>query len=436
MDNAKYPGDTKTKLRRIASLSSKDSEKEFCSLMHHFNSESLKRCFNELDAKKAVGIDKVRKEHYAKNLEGNIEELLIRMRRMAYKPGPIRQTMIPKASGGIRPLGISNFEDKIFQKMTQKLLESIYDPIFKESSYGFRPNRGCHDAIKALQNYLYKNEIETVIDVDIKAYFDSINHKLLEEILRKKIKDPKFMRYIIRMFKAGVLTKGELKISREGTPQGSVCSPVLANIYAHYVIDIWIEEAVKPCCRGKIGYFRYADDLVICCRYEADGVRIKEALSKRLEKYKLKLNEEKTKIISFSKRAHGKGIKQGTFDFLGFTFYIGKTMKGNLTIKLRTNGKRKRSKLKDVGKWARAIRNKYKLQVIWEKFISRLRGHIQYYGVSHNAKNVNEFKHQSIKILFKWLNRRSQRNSFTWDRWKLFMKRYPPPKVKIYHRLF
>ena len=265
MDKTEYPKDTNTKLKRIACLSLRDPGEEFTCLMHHYNSESLKICFNELAAKKAVGIDKVRKEHYAKNLEENIEKLLIRMKRMAYRPGPVRQTMIPKASGGMRSLGISNFEDKIFQKMTQKMLESIYDPIFKESSYGFRPNRGCHDAIKALQNYLHKNEVETVIDVDIKSYFDSIDHKILEEILRKKIKDPKFMRYIIRMFKAGVLTKGEMKVSKEGVPQGSICSPILANIYAHYVIDIWIEEIVKPRCRGMIGYYRYADDLIICC---------------------------------------------------------------------------------------------------------------------------------------------------------------------------
>jgi len=436
MNNAKYSEDTETKLKRIAKLSSKDSEKEFCSLMHHYNAESLKRCFNELDAKKAVGIDKVNKEQYAEKLEENIEELLIKMKRMAYKPGPVRQTMIPKASGGIRPLGISNFEDKIFQKMTQKLLESIYDPIFKESSYGFRPNRGCHDAIKAVQNYLYKKEIEIVIDVDIKGYFDSIDHKLLEEFLRKKIKDPKFMRYIIRMFKAGILAKGELKIVREGVPQGSICSPILANVYAHYVIDVWIEEIVKPHCRGKIGYFRYADDIVICCRYKKDGDKIKEALGKRLDKYKLKLNEEKTEMVSFSKKAYEKGIKQGTFDFLGFTFYIGKTRKGYFTTKLKTEGNRKRTKLKNVEKWAKENRNKYKLRFIWEKFIVKLRGHIQYYGVSHNSESVNEFKHQSIRILFKWLNKRSQRKSFTWEKWTLFMKKYPPPKVKIYHKLF
>ena len=431
-----YPKDTKTKLKRIAWLSSKNSKRIFWCLMHHYNSESLKICFNELDAKKAVGIDKIRKEQYAEKLEENIEKLLTKMKSMSYKPGPVRQTMIPKASKGMRPLCISNFEDKIFQKMTQKMLESIYEPIFKESSYGFRPNRGCHDAIKALQNYLHKNEVETVIDVDIKGYFDSIDHKLLEEFLRKKIKDLKFMRYIIRMFKAGILTKEELKITKEGVPQGSICSPILANVYAHYVIDVWIEEIVKPYCRGKVGYFRYADDLIICCRHKRDASKIKETLSKRLDKYKLELNEEKTKMVSFSKRAHERGIKQGTFDFLGFTFYIGKTIKGAFTIKLKTEGKRKRAKLKNVGKWAREIRNKYKLLIIWKKFIVKLRGHIQYYGVSHNHESVREFKNQSIRILYKWLNRRSQKKSFTWGKWNLFMKRYPPPIAKVYHKLF
>ncbi len=436
MDKTEYPKDIETKLKRIAFLSSGDSEREFCALMHHFNSESLERCFNELDKNKAVGIDKVNKDMYAENLKENIEELLFRMKRMSYRPGPVRQTMIPKASGGSRPLGISNFEDKIFQKMTQKILESIYDPIFKESSYGFRPKIGCHNAIKALSNYLYKNEVETVIDVDIKGYFDSIDHKLLEGFLRKKIKDPKFMRYIIRMFKSGVLAKGELKIFHEGVAQGSICSPILANIFGHYVIDLWIEGTVKTHCFGKIGYFRYTDDLVICCRYKEDAERIKRALKNRLEKYKLELNLEKTKIVSFSRRAYEKRIRQGIFDFLGFTFYIGKSKSGNPLVKLKTCGKRKKAKLKNVGKWAREIRNRYKLQIIWKKFAVKLRGHIQYYGVSHNFENVNEFRNKSIRILFKWLNRRSQKRSFTWESWNLFMKMFPAPKVKIYHRLF
>ena len=427
---------TETKLRRIAWISERDPKKEFSCLMHYFNNESLKECFNQLDKNKAIGIDKVTKEDYGKNLDKNIEELLNRMKHMAYRPGPVRQTMIPKAGGAMRPLGISNFEDKIIQKMTQRVLESMYEPIFKESSYGFRPNKGCHDAIKALSRYLYKNEIKTVIDVDIKGFFDNINHKLLEELLREKIKDELFMRYIIRMFKAGVLSKKELIISQEGVPQGSICSPILANIFAHYVIDIWIEEILQPCIKTKVTYFRYCDDLVICCHNDKDAIKIKNTLEKRLARYKLELNKEKTKLVSFSKKDFARGIKQGTFDFLGFTFYLGKSQKGYPIAKIKTSKKRYRDKLRNVKTWVKLTRNKYPLPFIWDKFKIKLRGHVQYYGVSHNIEAIRRFAYASERILFKWINRRSQRKSFDWDKWNLFIKRYPRNQIKIYHKLY
>ena len=427
---------TETKLRRIAWISERDSKKEFSCLMHFFNEESLKECFSQLDKNKAIGIDKVTKEDYGKNLDKNIEELLNRMKNMAYRPGPVRQTMITKAGGAMRALGISNFEDKIIQKMTQRVLESIYEPIFKESSYGFRPNKGCHDAIKALSTYLYENEIKTVIDVDIKGFFDNINHKLLEDLLRKKIKDECFMRYIIRMFKAGVLSKKELRTSQEGVPQGSICSPILANIFAHYVIDIWIEEILQPCIKTKIAYFRYCDDLVICCHNNEDAIKIKDTLEKRLAKYNLEMNKEKTKLVSFSKKDFARGIKQGIFDFLGFTFYLGKSQKGYPIAKLKTSKKRYRDKLRNVKSWIKLTRNKYPLPLIWDKFKIKLRGHMQYYGVSHNIEAIKRFTYASERILFKWINRRSQRKSFDWDKWNLFIKRYPRIQIKVYHKLY
>ena len=229
---------TTTVLNRIAWLSEQDPDKEFECLMHLFNKESLLECFHSLDGKKAKGIDGVSKSDYAKDLEGNIEALLARMKRMAYRPGPVREVLIPKEGkpGAIRQLGISNLEDKIVQKMMQKVLQSIYEPIFLECSYGFRPGKGCHDAIKALQNHLYRYDIQTVIDIDLKNFFGTIDHKLMEELLRRKIKDPKLMRYIIRMFKAGVLGKDELKISDEGVPQGSLCKALHKLPYAEKVI--------------------------------------------------------------------------------------------------------------------------------------------------------------------------------------------------------
>lgn len=427
---------TETKLKRIAWLSERDSRKEYTCLIHYFNKESLKDCFNQINKNKAVGIDKVTKMEYSKNLNRNIEGLLNRMKQMAYRPGPVRQTMIPKAGGAKRQLGISNFEDKIVQKMTQKVLESIYEPIFKAGSYGFRPNRGCHDAIKALSNHLYNNEIKIVIDVDIKGFFDNINHKLLEELLRKKIKDERFMRYIVRMLKSGVLTKNELRVSHEGVLQGSICSPILANIFAHYVIDIWIEETVKPFIRSKIAYFRYCDDLIICSHNYEDAIKIKNALEKRLAKFKLELNKEKTKLVSFSKSSFARGIKQGTFDFLGFTFYIGKSQKGYPIAKVKTSKKRLNDKLKNVKAWIKDKRNKYPLSLIWEKYKIKLRGHVNYYGVSHNVETIKKFAYASERILFKWINRRSQRKSFNWDKWNLFVKVHPRIQIKIYYKLY
>jgi group II intron reverse transcriptase/maturase len=429
---------TNTKLNRIAWLSKQDSRKEFECLMHLFNQGSLIECFHELDKDKAVGVDGITKMEYGADLHSNIEKLITNMKNMAYRPGPVRERHIPKEGkpGATRPLGISNLEDKIVQRMTQKVLESIYEPLFLECSHGFRPKRSCHTAIKALMEHLYKNEIQTVIDIDLKNFFGTIDHELLENILKDKIKDPKFMRYINRMFKSGVLTEGELKISEEGVPQGSICSPVLSNIFAHYAIDTWVEEMVKPACKGSVGLFRYADDAVICCQYEADAERIRQTLGKRLGKFKLQLNEEKTKLVPFNKRLANQGVKQGTFDFLGFTFYWGKAQSGWVIPKLKTKAKAMKTKLKRVNEWAKEIRNKKPLKEIWKIFKAKLRGHVQYYGVSHNIEKVNTFLYRSTKIMFKWLNRRSQRKSYTWEKFQAFMISDPLPRGKIVHPLF
>ena len=438
MGLSKTQVNTDTKLAEIAWLSAQNPTQEFTSLVHHINVGSLRRCFERLDGKKAIGTDKISKDVYGENLRANLEELIERMKRMAYRPQAVRQVLIPKEGkpGATRPLGISNFEDKLIQKRFQEILESIYDPIFLDCSYGFRPGKGCHDAIKALHAHLYAKEVETVIDVDLANFFGTIDHQMLKELLSMKIKDTKFLRYISRMFKAGILSKGNLSISDEGVVQGSCCSPVLANVAAHYIIDVWLEEIVKPRTVGTIKVFRYADDLVICCQYNKDAVRIRKALGNRLAKYKLKLNEEKTKMVSFSKKKKRQGVQQEGFDFLGFTFYLGKSVKGTVIPKLKTMGKRYRSKLKKMNEWANQIKNKGRLGDIWKMFCAKLRGHLQYYGVSFNIKAIQKFTYETTRILFKWLNRRSQRKSFNWEKFKLFMEKNPLPEVKIYHRLF
>lgn len=430
-----HQNNTATKLKRIGWLSAKDPQMKFANLMHHFNEESFVACFHELDRKKAVGPDRVSKDEYGEDLLENVHDLVARMKQMAYRPSPVREVLIPKEGkpGSTRPLGIANFEDKIVQKMMGKVLTSIYEPLFLDCSYGFRPGRGPHDAINDLREYLFRNKVRTIIDVDLENYFGTIDHKILETFLRSKITDEKFIRYIIRMFKAGVLTAGELRVTEEGVPQGSVCSPILSNVMAHCVIDQWFETTVKKHCSGKVAMFRYADDLVICCDDPKDAERINVALGKRLEKFNLKMNTEKTKLIPFNKSAVGTKVKPATFDFLGFTFYWGRSKRGFPIPMLRTSRKRMRSKLKALKEWIRKVRSCLKLRDIWKTFCAKIRGHTNYYGVTFNLNRVREFVRCALKTVFKWLNRRSQRRSFTWEKFIRYMERYPLPDKQIHH---
>jgi len=419
-------------------LSGGNRERTFECVMHHVNYGLLWDNYTRLDPKKAVGIDGVTKQAYGENLENNLHNLLDKMKRMAYIPLPVKEVLIAKEGqpGKFRPLGISVLEDKIVQGAFRQILEAIYEPLFLDCSHGFRPKRGCHTVIKSLRKYLQENPVEIVIDIDLKNFFGTIDHKTLEGILRKKIKDERFIRYILRMFKAGVLSDGELSIGEEGVPQGSICSPILANIHAHEALDEWIETIIPPHCKGKVKLFRYADDAVICCEKAEDAILIRKFLPKRLEKYKLQLNEEKTKMVEFSKQKVEQGITQDTFDFLGFTFYWGKARSGKIISKLKTSGKTIKKKLVNVTEWCKKTRNTTRLKELWGTFCAKLRGHSQYYGVTFNSKRIQKFFHEATKIFFKWINRRSQKKSFTWERFGKFKERFPLPRGKICHALF
>ena len=429
---------TETKLKRIAWLSSKDRNKVFECVVHHINYDLLRGNFQRLDGKKAVGIDGISKEKYGEDLEENLGKLVEELKRMAYKPLPVKECLIPKEGqpGKFRPLGISILEDKIVQGAFRQILEAIYEPLFLECSHGFRPKRGCHTAIKSLRKFLYENSIETVIDIDLKNFFGTIDHKILEGFLREKITDEKFIRYIIRMFKAGVLSDGDLIISDFGVPQGSICSPILSNIFAHKVLDEWVEQIIQSQCTGKVKLFRYADDAIICIEKELDAIRIRKTLPKRLAKYKLVLNEEKTKMVNFSREKVQRGIPQGTFDFLGFTFYWGKTRNGKIIPKLKTSSKTIDNKLEKVKIWIKDIRSKARMKEIWGTFCAKIRGHVQYYGVSFNSKQIQKFTYEAIRIVYKWLNRRSQKKSFTWEKFEKFRERHPLPRAVICHPLY
>ena len=406
--------------------------------MHLFNRESLAACFHELDGRKAVGADGVTKAQYGIHLERDLEELVERMKRMAYRPGPVREVLIPKAGkpGAMRALGISNLEDKLVQGMVRKVLEAIYEPLFLDCSYGFRPGRGPHDAVRALHQYLYRHEVECVIDVDIASYFDSIGQSRLLEMLGEKIADRRFLRYLARLLKAGVLSQGELRVSDEGVVQGSACSPMLANIFAHYVIDEWFEVTVKRHCAGEVALFRYGDDIVICCRYARDGDRIRKALTGRLARFGLRLNEAKTRIVSFRRLGRDSQGRQPVFEFLGFTFYWGRSRRGYRIPKVKTSSGRVRAKLVALNAWAKAVHSRYPLERFWVVFCAKVRGHLRYYGVSFNTRRLGVFVCQATRIAYKWLNRRSQRRSFTWETFRSFIARKPLPRLAVYHALY
>ena len=435
-DESKLEETLETKLDKIAKRSRQDPKMEFSYLMMLFNKRNLMSCFHELDGKKAVGIDRRTKEDYGRDLESNVEGLIARMKTMSYRAQPVREVLIPKASGGSRPLGISCIEDKIIQMMFAKILGAIYEPLFRETSFGFRPGRNCHQALKAVGQYTYENHCKVVIDLDLENYFGSIEHTKLVALIRIKIKDERFVRYLVRMLKSGILSEGELLRTAEGTPQGSIVSPILANIFGHYAMDKWFEDSVRKHIRGNAGMFRYCDDCVICVNDREDANNILIAMEGRLKRFGLRMNAKKTRVVPFDKWKARKGMKQGVFTFLGFELYIGRSRKGGVLTKYKTEGKRFRRKLKEVNAWCRRSRSFSKLQNFWKVFCKKLQGHINYYAISHNGRVVERFVDRAVKIFFKWINRRSQRRCMSWEQFQKFLRVFPPPKVTIKFRMF
>ncbi|AGK54475.1 group II intron reverse transcriptase/maturase [Bacillus sp. 1NLA3E] len=425
-----------TKLLRIAELTKSNPKMKFTSLAHLLNKQALAQCHYELPNRKATGINGTTKEQYGENLEENIEELVSRLKSKSYRPVPVRRMYIPKLnSNKKRPLGIPEHEDKIVQKGITKILNTIYENDFLDCSFGFRPNRGCHDALKILDFYIEKRSVNYVVDVDIKGFFDNVDHKWMMEFLKLRVADPNLLRIIGRFLKGGYMEEGKKYKTDNGTPQGGVISPVLANVYLHYVLDLWFEKKVKKQCKGQAYIVRYADDFVCCFQYQSEAQEFFQSLKCRLKKFNLEISEDKTKIIPFGRFAEKyekqKGnSKPATFDFLGFTHYCGKSKQGKFRVKRKSSSKKVQGKLKESKEWLKKNRNR-DIHMIMDRFRRSLIGYYNYYCITDNTKNVCNFKDKIENLLFKWLNRRSQRKSFTWDKFRLFLDKYPLPSPRI-----
>jgi len=433
-------GTTEVKLVLIAGHAKRKPNMQFTSLAHLLDVEFLEHCFHSLYRNKAVGVDDVSWYDYRENLEVNLTDLVERLRSKKFKPIPARRIYIPKDNGEQRPLGISATENKIVEKGITRILNSIYEQDFSDKSYGFRPKLSCHHALKELNDQIMENPINHIVEADIKGFFDNVSHEHLINFLKIRIKDSSMIHLITKFLKAGYIDDSLLITSDDGTPQGSILSPILANVFLHHVLDKWFEKVVKVHVRGYCEIIRYADDFVCVVRYKSDAEIIEKAFHNRFNKYGLELHPEKSRRISFGRfeviNAENEKRQANTFDFLGFTHFCDKTRKGYFKLGRKTSRKKFNRKCKIFTVWLKKNRNKKKPKEWWNTVRAKLRGHYQYYGISGNYKCIEAYYKHVVKTLHKWLNRRSQKKSMSWANFNNYLKCYPIPRPGIKHNFY
>jgi group II intron reverse transcriptase/maturase len=426
-----------TKLAMIAKVAKEKPKEKFTSLVHLLNVDMLMKCHHELKRNKAYGIDKVTKDAYEENLIENIKRLQESIKNMTYKPKPVQRVYIPKpGSSKKRPLGISSYEDKIIQLAVSKILTSIYEQDFLECSYGFRPNRGCHDALRDLTATIITKKVNWIVDADIQCFFDHVDHTWMMKCLEVRIKDRNLLRLIVRMLKVGTMEEGKVKLSSQGTPQGSIVFTVLANIYLHYVLDRWFEKFIKKHCQGYAHLVRYADDYVCCFQYKSEAEDFFQRMVMRLRTFNLDISSEKSKIIEFGRFAAHDRKRRGenkpeTFDFLGFTLYCSKSKHDKFRVKCKTSRKKFKASIYQMKQWIKSKRTTPVKQIMIE-LKPKLIGYYRYYGITDNTRMIVRYHCEIKRVLFKWLNRRSQRLSYNWSKFQLFLTANPLPEPKIY----
>jgi len=425
-------------LLKVAERAKRDPDARFNSLVHLLDEEALGRAFHRIRKDAAVGVDDVTKEEYGQQLEENLRGLHERLRTMRYRHQPIRRVHIPKAGGKTRPIGISSLEDKVVQGGLREILEAIYEQDFRECSYGFRPNRSAHDALRAVHRMASEERITVVLEADIQAFFDSIDRKKLLELLQTRVADTPLLRLIGKCLHVGVLDGEEYSEPDEGTAQGSIISPMFGNVYLHYVLDLWFERDIKPRLKGHARLIRYADDFVMGFERHDDAERVLEVLHKRMAKYGLTLHPEKTRLIAFARprKAGGEGSGPGTFDFLGFTMFWCRTRRGGWRLGMKTRKARIQRTLISLGEWCRRHRH-LPLKDQHAALSRRLLGHQRYFGVNGNSKSLQLVLHRAKRIWLQWLRRRSQRGRrLTWKRFGAYLDAHPLPPPRIHVKIW
>jgi RNA-directed DNA polymerase len=414
------------KLERIGKLATRDKEIVFNNVGHVLGIEMLRDIYRQAEGRKAVGIDGITKEEYGKNLEENLKTVLLRIRRGTYKPKAARVVEIPKEDGSTRPIAINCFEDKLVQTAVNKILCAIFEPIFLPCSYGFRPNHDCHEALRALRLHTYQNPDGATVEIDIRKYFNTIPHKGLQECLRKKISDNRFLRLINILIRTPTMVDGKEMINDRGCSQGSIISPILSNVYLHYVIDVWFAEIGKTHMYGRTNEVRYADDMVFVFQDMRDAERFYKVLPKRLNKFGLELHLDKSQLIKSGKVAIAQMVDRGerlpVYKFLGFQCYWGRARQGFWRLKYASRTDRLRDTLKRLRKYLRENLNTDDTPKLLKSVAKRVRGWINYHAISDNDGSVWTFNNKSRHILFWWFNRRGGNRYVSWEKFNHILK--------------
>ena len=420
-------------LLKVAERAKRDPDARFNSLAHLVDAGALERAYHRMRKDAAVGVDGITKERYGQRLDENLRGLHERMRAMRYRHQPIRRVHIPKSPGKTRPIGVSSTEDKIVQGALREVMEAIYEPNFLECSYGFRPGRSAHDALRATHDMVTRERITVILEADIQAFFDSIDRKRLMEMLQIRIADTSFLRLLGKCLHAGVLDGAQYSEPDEGTAQGSIVSPMFGNVYLHHVLDLWFERDIKPRLKGRARLIRYADDFVIGFEKPEDADRVLAVLHKRMAKYGLALHPEKTRLIPFARPRYGQkeGSGSGTLVFLGMTMYWRRSRRGGWYLGMETRKAKVQKFLQALSEWCRRHRH-LPLKDQHAALSRRLRGHFQYFGVDGNTRKPSAVVHRAKRIWLQQLRRRRQRgNRLTWERFHAYLQAHPLPAPTI-----